>query len=63
MLENNQSLQKHGSDLWPTPNQDNTGIFHCSGGSLGPVLQTDTQVSVPMKIKWLNLLHKRSQGH
>lgn len=63
VLENNQSLQKHRSDLWPTPNQDDTGIFHCLGGSLGPVLQTDTQVSVPMKIKWLNLLHKRLQGH
>lgn len=41
-LENKQLLQKHRSDPWLTFNQDDTGIFYCTGSNLGPVLQTDT---------------------
>ena len=62
VLENNQSLQKHKSHLWLTSSQDDTDISHCTRRSLRPVLWTATQVGVPMKIKWLNLLHTGLQG-
>ena len=49
--ETNQPLQKHGSDLWLTSNEDGSDIFHCTGRNLWKIVQTNTQFCISMKIK------------